>query len=273
MKSIRNINFTSVNYLKNQVKYNSLFLITIFFSTLLLSSCDKQTLDNFQTEPVSNYYPMQVGKYFIYRVDSTVFTNFGRTEEIRKYQIKHTVDAQITDNLGRLSYRILRASRNETGTSPWLSSGSYIVTPLASSIEVVEENLRYIKLVQPLRDKFKWKGNKYIPTNPYGNMFNFSNDDNMDVWDYVYDGFQASTVINGKTFSNVFTVEHVNESINVPISSPTSYAALTRSVEKFSKNIGLVYREYTLWEYQPNPGGPSPYKIGFGLKMWLIDNN
>ena len=125
----------------------------------------------------------------------------------------------------------------------------------------------------PIKTKYKWKGNKYTPTNPYHSLYNFSNDDNMNDWDFVYDNIQTSANINGKTFSNVYTIEQINESINVPILSASSYAALTRSVEKYAKNIGLVYRELTLWEYQPNPGGPSPYKIGFGIKMWLIDNN
>ena len=128
-------------------------------------------------------------------------------------------------------------------------------------------------MVLPIKTKYKWKGNKYTPTNPYHSLYNFSNDDNMNDWDFVYDNIQTSANINGKTFSNVYTIEQINESINVPILSASSYAALTRSVEKYAKNIGLVYRELTLWEYQPNPGGPSPYKIGFGIKMWLIDNN
>ncbi len=63
------------------------------------------------------------------------------------------------------------------------------------------------------------------------------------------------------------------KSINVPITNPAGYASITRVVEKYSKNIGLVYREYKLWEYQPNTGGPGGYQNGFGIKMWMIDHN
>ncbi len=262
-----------MNFLKKYFQNSFYLSITILGSLLFLFSCNKQTLETFQTEPLTNFYPLQVGKYLTYRVDSTVFINFGRTEAIRKYQIRHTIDAQITDNLGRPSFRILRTIRDSAGTQNWIASGTYIITPLDFSIEVVEENLRYIKMVLPIKTKYKWKGNKYIPTNPYNSLYNLSNDDNMNDWDYVYDNIQSSTNINGKTYNNVYTIEQINESINVPIVSASSYAALTRSVEKYAKNIGLVYRELTMWEYQPNPGGPSPYKIGFGIKMWLIDNN
>lgn len=260
------INNSKLNYKK------SIYAYTLSFSLFVFIGCTKNT-ETFQTEPLSNFYPQQVGKYYTYRLDSTVFTNFGRTETIRKYQVKHTIESQITDNLGRPSFRILRSIRDSAGLQPWVPSGTYFVTPLPFSIETVEENLRFIKLVQPIRKDYKWKGNRYISTNPYGSLYNFSNDDNMYDWDYVYADFQSSTSITGKIFKDVYTVEQANESINVPIVSTSSYASLTRSVEKFAKNIGLVYREHTLWEYQPNPGGPSPYKIGFGIKMWLIDNN
>ena len=45
------------------------------------------------------------------------------------------------------------------------------------------------------------------------------------------------------------------------------------SVEKYSKTIGLIYRQFILWEYQPNPSGPDPYNTGFGVTMWMIDHN
>ncbi len=51
-----------------------------------------------------------------------------------------------------------------------------------------------------------------------------------------------------------------------------SFAARSLSTDKFAKNIGLVYQEYILWEYQPNPGS-SAYKIGFGVKRTMIDRN
>ena len=47
-----------------------------------------------------------------------------------------------------------------------------------------------------------------------------------------------------KIITDVFTVEQQDETQNVPNTDPTSYASQARSVEKYSKDIGLVYREY-----------------------------
>ena len=87
------------------------------FAGMLLASCSDK-IENFQTENIQDYtLTLEPGKYIIYRLDSLVFTNFGRTEEVHKYQLKDVVDAKITDNLGRPSYRIFRYLRDTAGTT------------------------------------------------------------------------------------------------------------------------------------------------------------
>ncbi len=241
--------------------------------TFCFFSCAKET-EEFQTEPLSDYVPLVAGKSITYRVDSTIFSNFGRNTEIHKYQIRHDVDAEITDNLGRPSYRVFRFLRDSAGTQPWQPAGSYFITPLADQIELIEDNLRVIKLRIPIQDGNSWKGNKYLPLDPYGPLFNFSNDDNMEDWDFHFDGGTTTFSYDGHDYTDVYSIEQADEAYNVPITDPDSYAAKTRSVEKYSKQIGLVYRDYELWEYQPNTGGTGgPYSTGFGIKMWMIDHN
>lgn len=240
--------------------------------TSLLVSCNEK--EDFTSESLEEYLPMAVGKYITYRLDSLVFTNFGRNTEIHKYQVKHQVDALITDNLGRPAFRVFRYLRDSAGTQPWQANGTYMITILPDQAEIADDNLRVINLHLPLKNGFSWKGNRYLPTDPYGSLFNFSNDDNMADWDFYYDGNPASFSFGGQNYTNVYTVEQVDEAFNVPITSPTSYAAKSRAVDRYSKGIGLVYREFEIWEYQPNTGGSGgPYKTGFGITMWMIDHN
>ncbi len=264
-------------------------LIRLSFLTsfvVFLFSCNEK--EEFVTEKIESYIPLAPGKYITYRLDSMVFTNFGRTTEIHKYQVKFVVDAQVTDNLGRPSFRIFRYIRDSvnatswTPAQPWSTNGTFLITPLSDQIEVIEDNLRFIKLHMPITDRFTWRGNKHLPTSgcglssgPYCPLYSFSNDDNMEDWDFFYDGITASSFsYRGNTYADVLTVEQVDESLNVPITIPGAYAARSRSVEKYSKTIGLVYREYEIWEYQPNTGNPAgPYKTGFGITQWMIDHN
>ena len=246
----------------------SLLTIVVF----IFFSCNKK--EEFVTEKLDEYIPLQAGKYITYRIDSLVFTSFGRTIETHRYQVKEQVDAQITDNLGRPSYRVYRYLRDSLGTLPWQNAGTYFITSLPDQVEVIEDNLRFIKIHLPIKENFSWKGNKYLPTSPYQTIFNFTIDNNIDDWDFYYDGFSPTFTYRGINYSNVWSVEQIDESFNVPITSAGSYAYRLRSVEKYSKTIGLVYREYELWEYQPNTGGTGgPYYAGFGIKKWMIDHN
>lgn len=239
---------------------------------LLFFSC-KKTTEKIYNEPLSDYLPLQSGKYITYRIDSTVFTNFGRIMEIHSYQVKHVVDSQITDNLGRPSYRVFRYTRDTAGTQPWVPTGTYFITPLSADVELIEDNLRFIKLVLPIQQNYTWKGNANLPLNPYESLFNFSIDVGIQDWDFTYKNLDSTLSFAGNNYSNVWTIEEANDSINVPITNLSAYASKTRSVDKYAKNIGLVYREYVLWEYQPDPNGPSGYQVGFGIKMWMIDHN
>ncbi|HVZ57995.1 MAG TPA: hypothetical protein VG870_15145 [Chitinophagaceae bacterium] len=251
----------------------------LLLAASLLNSCKKQT-ETFTTEPLDDYLPLQVGKYITYRLDSTVFVNFGKVEEIHKYQVRFVIDAEVTDNLGRPGYRVYRYISDSAGTQPWTPDQTLFITPVSNQVELTEDNLRYIKLHLPIKDGFSWKGNHYLPTNPYGPLYSFSNDDAMGDWDFTYNGSPAATEsIEDQTYTDVLTVGEDDESYNVPVIDPSSYAARTFSVEKYAKSIGLVYRELIMWEQQPNPtGNPpnvvyDPYRVGFGIRMWMIDHN
>ena len=247
-----------------------LFLLAIC-SPLFFSCNEKEEL---VSASLNDYSPLVAGKYITYRVDSTVFTNFGRAIEVHKYQVKHQVDALITDNLGRPSYLVFRYIRDSAGLQPWRANGSYFVTVLSDQLELIDDNMRVIKLHFSIKNGFSWKGNRHLPLDPYASLYDFNNDDNMGDWDFYYDGDPASFSFQGKNYSDVITVEQADETFNVPILIPNAFASINRSVERYSKGIGLVYRELILWEQQPNEGNPAgPSKTGFGLSMWMIDHN
>jgi hypothetical protein len=253
-------------------------LIFLFAISALLFSCKRQVEErdsyDYDPERLTETIPLTVGKYITYRLDSLVFLNFQQNPTIHSYKVKHVVDAQVNDNLGRPSYRIYKYTAAATGPENWQASGTYFITPLDEQVEVTEDNLRVVKIRLPLKEGFEWKGNSYLPTEPYQPFgFTFSNDDDMKNWEFYYDVPEASFTYNGNTYTDVYTVEQQADSSNVPINSPQSYAYKTRSVEKYSKSIGLVYREFALWEYQPNPNGANPYYSGFGVTMWMIDHN
>jgi len=237
----------------------------------LLFSCKTEKQD-LEVETIADYIPLKTGKFITYRLDSLVFINSGRAEETHSYQEKHAIDAQIMDNLGRPSYRVFRYLRDTAGRQPWRPSGSHFITALVNSAEVIEDNLRVIKLVSPVKEGATWKGNRFLSDNPYSLKYSFSNDDNMGDWEFKIENINQTLVLKGVPISNVITVTSINENLNAPVTDAGSYGARTTAVEKFAKGIGAVYQEFYMWEYQPNPGSTG-YKIGFGVKRSMIDHN
>lgn len=229
---------------------------------ILFTSCKKES-ETFETASLSHYFPLQVGKYISYNLDSTVFVNFGRQKEVISYQVKDLVDAEITDNLGRPSYRIIRFSR-KNASDPWKANNTFMATLTDKSLEFVENNLRYIKLTLPVKPDFSWRGNSFIDTYTSGNDMRY-----LDNWDYIYDSVSNPLSINAFNFDNTLKVFQRDEVINDPLIPGATYAEKTYSVEKYAKGVGLIYREFLHWEYQ---GNTQSY-IGYGVKLSVIDYN
>jgi hypothetical protein len=191
------------------------FSLFVLLTVALFSGCDKTTLENidgaaYQTQRLTELFPLQVGKYIVYRTDSTVFTNFGTETQIHSYQEKNLIDAQITDASGRISYRVYRYLRDTAGVQPWQSAGTYFITPLSNQVEVVENNLRFIKLHLPVQKDFTWNGNSYLNNNPY-EQYSFLNDDYMNTWKYTYISTSDIFNYNQQTLNNVVKVVQVDE--------------------------------------------------------------
>lgn len=242
---------------------------------LLLSvcffSCKKQS-ETYSTENINDYFPLQVGKYITYNLDSTVYINFGQKDTIISYQARDVVDAQITDNLGRTAYRIIRYLRQDTSQA-WVPDNTFMAVPTGNSIEYVENNERFLKLEMPIKQDFSWKGNSYITSSVYDDSYQFSSDFTYN-WDYIYDSIDAPLTINSLSFDSTIKVDERDDVTGGNPPDPgTPYAERTYAVEKYAKGVGLIYREFLHWEYQGAETGVPPYYKGFGIKLSIIDHN
>ena len=241
------------------------YLIGLFCFSLFIISCKKQT-EIFNTASVNDYYPLQVGKYITYNLDSTLFINFGEKDTVISYQVQDKVDAAVTDNLGRKAYRIIRYIRKNS-SDDWSPNNTFMAVPTDNSVEYVENNLRYLKLQLPITQDFSWKGNSYIDTYSLASVLAY-----MDDWDYIYDSVNVPLTINSLSFDSTIKVSERDDSLNIPITSETSIADRNYSVEKYAKGVGLIYREFLHWEYQ-GCTCPEHGFTGYGVKLSIIDHN
>ncbi len=232
---------------------------------LLIAACSdkKETLN---LGDIKEYNLQKPGKYIIYKLDSLLYINFGQKDTTVSYQIKDSVAAEITDNIGRKAYRIFRFIR-KTATGIWQPNNTFMTVQEDNTIEFVENNLRYLKLKQPLRDGFSWKGNSYIDTYSLNSEYKY-----LDDWDYLYENMDATVAINGVQVANTITVNQRDEVIGNPADA-NSYSEKNLGFETYAKGIGLVQRSFLHREYQPPTPGRGGYKTGYGVTMTMLSHN
>jgi len=251
-----------------------------FALVVTITSC-KKTINmkdsaDFVGDPADYFLPMQLGKYATYRLDSLNFVQFGTVDLTTSYLAKDSVEQSFTDGSNRQAWLVTRYLSDLSGSS-WTPSQTYTVTPSIQQVAMTENNLRYIKLASPVAEGFTWAGNSALPYNPFQDFFDYSDAEHISLgdWTYMYQNVAQPFTAGTTKYDSTVTVIAANDSSNVPILDPKSFASKTYWAETYAKHIGLVYRRTQLWEYQPPTpnGSQTGYKIGFEVTMTLIDHN
>ena len=242
--------------------------IVYFCIIFVLMACEKESV-SFKTERIKDYYPLKVGKFISYRLDSTVYLNLGTKKVVHSYLIQDKIDSIITDNLGRPSYKIKRTIRSTTDTTKWKDLMSYLVTYDSTRLELVQDNQRYLKLVEPISNGFNWKGNAYINTAGIPSM-QFLAD-----WRYTYENVRRPFTANGISYTETVTVNQRNDTTGVA-TDKKSFFEINYSKEVYSKSIGLIFKDFLHEAWQPpNASSPGGYyeANSYGIRLTIIGHN
>src|SRR3954470_14147236 len=153
------------------------FLFLLF--SIIVTSCKKESAD-VQLAPLTDYYPLQVGNSYTYRLDSTVYLAFGTSVATISYMAKDSVMSTYNDNTGRTVYLVYRYLTDTSMKAPFAYNSVYSVLPTGKTIEVTDaNNLQFINLVQPVTTSTTWLGNAYIDTRSFTTDLAY-----MDNWNY-----------------------------------------------------------------------------------------
>ena len=224
----------------------TLFLI---LGTLALSfsSCSKKQIPENTALLGLDYYPLTSGKFVIYDVDSTIYNDLPVDTVSYRYRIKEKIADSFTDNQGQPAIRLERSIKKfnpvlSYDSMPWTIKEIWLVNATHKSIQVVEGNVRYTKLIFPVQPNASWNGN----------AFNTLGD-----WEYTYDYVDNSETINGNALSKVVMVTQKD------FKTLISYQGY---FEKYAKGIGLVYRQITdIASNNIVPGVPVENRIENGI--------
>lgn len=236
------------------------YSLLIILFLLALSACKRESY-NVDVDMGYNYYPDDSGDYVVYRVDSTIFDDFTSTKRTSTVYLKERIADQFVDNLGRTAKRVERFYA-DTLPQTWQLFDVYYIVKDQKTVERVEDNLRYIKLVFPNSVNTQWLGNRYIISPPPYIL----DSSNYRVQDWLYtiqdrDMFYDNSF---KTFDSTLTVFQIYDS---------SAINKTYSIEKYARNVGMVYKEFWIVAGQTNIGLPWEDRAekGFILRQYAID--
>ncbi len=247
------------------------FVVSCLVILMVLLACNKT--ENLNLPTLTDYYPLQVGKTFTYRMDSIKTAPFGTRLDTLYFLAKDTVESKFTDAQGRESYRIWRFIKDTlpNSTQPWRFAATYIATIAqdGKSIEYLDNNLRYIVLSQPVKEGHSWKGNSHIDTKSANSMVRF-----LDEWEYQYQDVAVPATVRKGTFDNTITVLQQDETIPPGPFNPAFYQQRNYSVEIYAKGVGLIYKNFLHWTWQNNP----PHYCScnddesYGIRLNLVDH-
>jgi hypothetical protein len=247
-------------------------LASIAIVFFLLESCSEKKVD-LEVPALSDYFPLTVGKYITYQMDSTVLTQFGADTIVKHYRARDLIDAEITDGLGRKAYRVLRTISDSAGNTPYVNNNTFMFVPQDSDwTERVENNLRFMSLRNPIMEGFEWKGNSFIDAISVNSPVRYLFD-----WNYQYQDVGKPFTVAGHTYENTITILQRDEEFpEGPFDKTQPYKQWDYSIEVYAKGIGLVYKnfDHKVWQGPPPGGGSGYWEDGsYRVILQAIDNN
>ena len=135
----------------------TLVLLTFCLSALIFScSKDKDSVNDLLSP--EEYYPINIGVWHIYDVDSISYNDFTDpvTIDSISYQVKEELTDTFFDLEGNLSYEITRSKR-AVENQPWKISDIWWVKKVNGNISRIEENVRYVSLISFISEGKTWR--------------------------------------------------------------------------------------------------------------------
>lgn len=199
------------------MKRNTL-LIGILGFVIMIASCKKDSA----LDPgpwFENYFPLEQGSYITYNCDSLVYNDFTNQVDTFRFLIKEYYESVFTDNAGRDAMRLERW-KQEHPDSAWFIKDVWFVVKTRERVEKVEEDIRIVKMIFPVRENKEWDAN----------ALSF-----LAARTYTFDNIHQPFNVLQTDFDSTVTVINTD---------PENLVNEFRNVEVYGLNKGLIYRSF-----------------------------
>jgi hypothetical protein len=189
--------------------------------TLLLACTKKETPE---VDPLGfDYYPLQIGRFVTYQVDSTLFIEIPKDTITYSYQLKERIADTFTEQDGAEAYRLERFARykNSNGSfTEWHLVDVWLVRASNKKIEQQESNLRYTRLRFPVELNATWNGNAA---------------NNKPAQDFSYTSVDKAELVGDQSFESVLQVTEI-DNVNL--------IEAEQANKRYAKGVGLISADY-----------------------------
>lgn len=219
------------------------FLLFLIVALPLFLACDKREIEDTLIEDYGyGYFPLEVGRSWIYEVDSVIYDPAvgGTAVDSFRTFIRESVVDTLLDNAGQALYRVERSYRR-SDTLPWLPEKVFTLSRDGQRAIRTEDNLRFTKLVFPVREGKSWDGNAFFDDS----RFVFVAGESIQMfkgWQYRILGAGMPAMVGNLEFSDVVTVQNAdNRYLN-------NFLEYRLAREQYARGVGLVRREVFIWD-------------------------
>lgn len=138
------------------------FLVFTAFLFFLIG-CADDPVDQPGAENSEAYFPLSLGRYIEYQVDSIVFDDApgGNRQDTITFQLREEIVTYTLSVLGDTIYYIHRFRRDQPG-SPWLLKDVWTAHYEENNVLRTEENLIFRKMTFPVYEDLRWIATSYI---------------------------------------------------------------------------------------------------------------
>jgi hypothetical protein len=192
-------------------------LTCICVIVLFLSGCKEDSV--IPPDPYfRHYFPANTGSYIVYDCDSIVYNDFTGMVDTFRFEIREFFESSFTDNAGRSAIRLERWKKNEG--SSWNLKDVWSLVKTDIQVEKVEEDVRYIRLMFPVKKGKIWNMN----------ALNSSGTREVEIID-AHGPFDTGYL----EFDSTLTVQNTD---------PANLVSEFRNTEIYAVHTGLVYKQF-----------------------------
>ncbi len=210
---------------------NLIYTVPLFL-VLFAGSCKKTSVVILDLG--YDYFPVEIGKYVVYDVDSIFIDDPVGISDTFNYQIKEVIAGEYVDNQGDLAQRIERFIRT-SDSLPWVIKDVWASNRLSQSGQRVEENVRIIHMTFPVKEAVVWDGNSL---------------NTEQERPFTYSDFHVPRSINGMSFDSTAKVITTLE---------PNFVDTVIDTEIRAKHVGVIFKK--LIETNTQTDGTTGFKV------------